>query len=392
MNMEVTKQRLQMITVTIKNLTLVGEKNNEKCYSGLLDLSFINYTKRKDSHPNYFNNNVRGTSFDMQATKSKVLQNKTIKGIYETLDKISEGEDPIIMFEMNQGGSLMCAHIEKIENKNDEYQIIFSNEFHGIGNGQQTISTAYYWKEKNENKNIKPGTLVQFKFFVGYSKEKNNLICVANNTNKPVKNSDLISNDWKEIAEELKEKGIFLIDKKTKTVDTPDGTTQTINLHKDSFLTNLIPSYLGSPWRVGEPNVENDVTERICADDIVEIEKLRDEFDSWFENKKAHLKYKYADYFNAHHLSVKSSLRNLFVGLYNNGLPESKYTSFKKYQNISDKKDISGFFDFCLKAFNQAKNNTIANMTSPKSESFFKTICKSFSDIINVEYDKTIKI
>jgi len=295
----------------IKHLNLISQKGNSKCYGGYLDISFVNHTNKE----NLFDNNVRLQSFDdAKGIKTLKREKPIIGAILETLEKIHKGKDASIMFEMNQGGAMMCESIEEIFSAGKgtgEYEITFSNRFHGIGNGQQTIRTAYY--AKNNGIEIKEGTLLFFKFLVGYSEKENNDICVSNNKHNAVKTMDIVSNSWSDLASDLYNLGINLVYKKDAIRETLVDGMKTIDIYDNGFY-GAISSYVSENiWEGKEKIFDAKYIENIDAQTMMHINDIHESYNDWYVRNQMDVEARFKQIMDKDHKSTKNELRKIFI-------------------------------------------------------------------------------
>ena len=337
----------------VKHLNVIGENGLQKCYGGYLDISFINNTKVDKG---LFMNNVRDTTFDNGLSLSVLNKNKAFKGVYSTLERIESGESPTLMYELNQGGSLMCESIKPTGNT-DEYEITLIQDYHGVGNGQQTLSTAWYFKEKNK-KEIKNNTLIFFKFLESYGKEKSQEICIANNTNVKINNLDLISNSWNDISNALNNMGIYLKHKANKSKVITNNSQRVIDLTDDNFYNIMNAYHKLQPWKSGQEIIDESLLEGITANILIEIDDLRIEFNKWYLDNLQRFK------------GIRKENEKKFSVLRERGISRSFFFACYKlhYDPILT---IEKFFDICLESFEATIGNDEKGITNLK---YFKTL------------------
>ena len=343
---------MRKFIANVKFLNEIGKDGLQKCYGGYLDISFINNTKVDKT---LFNNNVRDTTFNNTSRLSELMKNKAFSGVYKTLEKIENGASPILMFELNQGGSLMCESIKETGNT-DEYEITLTEDFHGFGNGQQTLSTAWYYRKNN--KDIKPNTLIFFKFFESYKRELSQQICVANNTNVRINNMDLISNSWNSIAYSLEKKGIHLKHKLNKDFIKPEG-LRVIDITEDNFY-NVINAYQKlQPWKSGNDIIDNSLLEGMTPELLIKLDDLRLEFNDWFLENYSTFK------------EIREKNEKKFSTLREKGISKSFFIACHKlhYDPILTNNE---FFNICLESF----VDTIDEFNSITNSKYFNTFEK----------------
>lgn len=353
---------MRKFTAKVKNLNLIGQDGLQKCYGGYLDISFINNTNVDKT---LFNNNVRDTTFDNGLSKSVLNKNKAFKGVYSTLEKIENGAPTILMYELNQGGSLMCESIKATGNP-DEYEITLIQDYHGFGNGQQTLSTAWYYKNKNQ-KNIKDNTLIFFKFLESYSKEKSQEICIANNTNVKISNLDLISNSWNDIAKSLSNMGIYLKHKSNKSKEIDTKYNRVIDLTDDNFYNIINAYHKEQPWKSGQEIIDESLLEGMTHNILIKIDDLRIEFNKWYLNNIQRFK------------NLRAENEEKFSTLREKGISRSFFFAcYKKhYKPILS---IEQFFDICLESFEATIPDDNKKITN---NAYFKTL--EYVVSVNVE-------
>lgn len=346
---------MRKFIANVKHLNLVGSNGLQKCYGGYLDISFINNTKVDKG---LFMNNVRDTTFDKGLSLSFLNKNKAFKGVYSTLERIESGESPTLMYELNQGGSLMCESIKPTGNP-DEYEITLIQDYHGFGNGQQTLSTAWFFRDKTK-KDIKTNTLIFFKFLESYNKEKSQEICIANNTNVKINNLDLISNSWNDIAKELSNMGIYLKHKSNKTKDITNKSQRVIDLTDDNFYNIINAYHKEQPWKSGQEIIDESLLEGMTPDILIKIDDLRIEFNKWFLENLQTFK------------DIRSENENKFSTLREKGISRSLFFAcHKKYYDTSGILTTKEFFDICLESFEATIGNDDKKITNL---SYFKIL------------------
>jgi len=348
------------IKMKIKNLYLAGEEGSEKTMTGLLDLSTLVTLNKIDK--NLFNVNVRGNTIGNKPPKN----HKVFNNIKDTLIKISKGEAQKISFlNKNNGVCIMCDSIKSL---GDElYELNIPQEYHGFGNGQQTISSVYH-VYKTLGITIEKDTLTQVKIMIGYNKDECYDVCTANNTNIKINNRDIISNSWNNIAKTLRKNGWVLVSKADKTSMITPGKKGTIELHKDSFYNLLNAYHRENPWKVGQEIVDTDLLTGMTGDILVKVHNLKLDLNKWLSNNTERVM-SYKPLFDASHLSPYGTLKNLFI------------TCHKKW--YSDKISNEEFFDICFNAFEQLLPGR-ATKQSIKSEGFSKNVFGKVQNLVHI--------
>jgi hypothetical protein len=244
---------------------------NGVTYSGFVRLADL-VSAHKIHGKELYEGNVRG---QLASTHSQILKNPTCKSILETLEEIHSGKlEPTTFFNGSQGCLIMC---DSLSISSGTYIAEIKHDYQGIGNGQQTINTSYFFSNRQE---ISPNILIPIKIMVGYSKKDFQSACVRNNTSSKVSQKSVISNDWSNIAKQLNKIGITLVYKvdavKTKTKG------RIINLHEKNYY-NILNSYFNeTPWITGNQVINEFRVDSVTIDDLLKLDNFKIELVKWF--------------------------------------------------------------------------------------------------------------
>lgn len=298
--------------------------SNKKIQPGVTYFGFVRLADLVSAHKIYgkelYEGNVRG---QLASTNSQILKNQTSKGIYETLGDIHSGKlDPVTFYNGNAGCLIMC---ETLSVSGDKYQADIKYPYQGIGNGQQTINTAYFFSNKQE---INPDVLIPIKIMVGYSRKDFQSACVRNNTSNRISQKSVISNDWSNLAKELDMVGITLV-YKIDAVKPKSSGGRIINLNEKNYY-NILNSYFNeNPWVTGNDIIKSgfDVS-KITVNDLLKVDSFKNDLVNWFNN------------------NIKNYNNNLFdsgrIGYIQNLI----VTAFSKYYDNSI--STSDFIELCF--------------------------------------------
>lgn len=358
----------------IQNLHLIHSDGESACYGGYLDISFVNHTTPE----NLFDNNVRLQTFDNTKSPKTLAREKPVIGsILETLTAINDGTAHTSrLFIMNQGGAIMCESLQQT-NQPDVYKITLTNSAHGIGNGQQTIRTAYYFKEQN-NTLIKPGTLMFFKFLVNYSEIENNEICIANNKHNHVKNIDHLSNHWKDLADKLLKENYTLVYKNDKA-NNNKITGQKIDIYGTKMYSAIIAFTTMKIDQLKDEISNKEFTyeqiKQLDTDTIKSVHELTQIFEKWYAKNVT--EQDYLTIKGKTNIAPKNELQKIFIAttklIYNN---ENKTLDHKEI--TTNEQHINHLFDCAFEAIMHCINNSSQKyngMTRTKSvETLFDTL------------------
>jgi len=340
---------------------------------GYIDLSsFIKNLPHEDGILNneIFRINVRGNTITTPKLNKKGRSKHTVyDGVVDTLQRIESGENTDLMFLSNQGCLIMCESCTPVSGKPNTYEIVFSKEHHGFGNGQQSIRSTFY-SFHNLGINILPGTCIFVKITEGFDSKESVEICHNNNNSKSINNKDKVSNTFIEngIFDELAQKGYFLKCKKDsdiKEVDAKIYPNGIIDLHDQSGFYNLLNAYhKETPWNAGTGIVDDELLENVTSKIILDVQQLKLDLEKWIEKNKLRV-YQYKQFFDEAHLGPYGPIKNLFT------------TCFKKhYQNFltghnETKSWVSTiskneFFDICFECF-ESKVPSFSKAVSKKT-------------------------
>lgn len=264
----------------VKSLTQVSCNGTKETYLAVVDLRDLIDANNKIGSQLY-TVNVRGKLF---SGKKPDRKNPVYIGIENTLiDIYNDNKLAPDFLNNNNGCLLICDSIET--SSPNKYEITINQPYHGIGNGQQTISIASFINNKYPVSN---GVYVVVKIMVGYDSVECFAACDANNNSNKVTKKDLKSNDWTFLSNELFDMGYTLHHKRDAIIPKGDNI---INIYETGFYNILNSYHTEKPWITG-----NEVTNildinTLTTDIILEVFNIKKNIDNWF---KMNL-YKYDD-------------------------------------------------------------------------------------------------
>ena len=180
-------------------LNILSVKNYSKTKKGIVsDANMLSLIQAKrENQEKLFSVNVRGDLFNIKT----IRKNPVANSIKETIIQIMENKiEPNSFYWRNQGGIMFAKSITDIGD--GYYEVEMTEEYHGIGNGQQTISLSDYFSNKYEiHKDIE----MPMRILIGFSEKECREMCKTNNTSNKITTKDVISNDWSTIAKEWQE-------------------------------------------------------------------------------------------------------------------------------------------------------------------------------------------
>ncbi len=287
---------------------------NGVTYSGFVRLADL-VSAHKIQGKELYEGNVRG---QLASTRGQILKNPTSKGILKTLEEIHDGKlDPITFYNGNAGCLIMC---ETLGISGDKYIAEIKHSYQGIGNGQQTINTAYFFSQKQE---INPDILVNVKIMVGYSKKDFQSACVRNNTSNRISQKSVISNDWSNIAKQLDTVGITLV-YKTDAVKPNKSKGRVINLFEKNYY-NILNSYFnGTPWITGDEIIKSGFSvDSVTVNELLKLDDFKIEIVKWFNDNIQNYDTKLFDYGRIGY--IQNLIVTAFSKYYDNSLSKSEF-------------------------------------------------------------------
>lgn len=260
-------------------LNILSVKNYSKTKKGIVsDANMLSLIQAKrENQEKLFSVNVRGDLFNIKT----IRKNPVANSIKETIIQIMENKiEPNSFYWRNQGGIMFAKSITDIGD--GYYEVEMTEEYHGIGNGQQTISLSDYFSNKYEiHKDIE----MPMRILIGFSEKECREMCKTNNTSNKITTKDVISNDWSTIAKEWQElNGTNLIYKrdgqKIKT------TEKDIILFETNYY-NMVSSYhTQKPWIAGNAITSVFGPSDTNATKMNECNEVINLFNEWFENNE----------------------------------------------------------------------------------------------------------
>lgn len=284
--------------------------------------------------------NVRGSLFTGKSPDSK---NRVFRGITETLINISKGElSPNTFLNGNQGCLLMC---ESIQGDLKKYEITISEIYHGIGNGQQTISVASFVNKKFP---IRKDVSIPIKIMVGYTPEECYSACEYNNTSNKISLKNIISNDWEPISKQLLRLGYILHYKQDKVIVKSENL---INIWERNFYNFLNAYHCETPWISGDKTISNGFNiSQVSVKSLLDVVLIKSKIDDWFSK------------------NIKKFDTSLFDADRTGYIGNIIVTAYKKYYDGSMSVD-----DFIKLCFVDVIYPTIISQNKRVNSSFFTT-------------------
>jgi len=345
---------------------------------GYLDLSsFIKNLPHQNGvlEKELFSINVRGNTITTPKLNKKGKSKHTVyDGVVDTLKRIESGENADLMFLNNQGCLIMCESCMPVSGKPDTYEIVFSKEHHGFGNGQQSIRSTFY-SLHNLGINILPETCIFVKITEGFDSKESVEICHNNNNSKSINNKDKVSNTFIEngIFDDIAKKGYFLKCKRDSDIKSADPNLYPngmIDLQDPTGFFNLLNAYhKETSWKVGSAIVDDELLKYVTSDIILEVQDLKVDLEKWLNKNKSRIS-NYKPHFDEDHLGVNGPLKNLFA------------TCFKKYyQNFLSKEE---FFNICFDCF-ESKVPSRLTAKGLKTEGFALLVFDKVKDAMYIK-------
>lgn len=299
--------------------------------------------------------NVRGYLSNSKPT-SEDRKKPVFSGIMTTMGKIRENPKKSYLLTIGHNGcTIMCESIERIHG--DIYEVTLTNDYHGIGNGQQTTYITE-WIDKNFP--ISDDVTIQCTMVVGLSEEECNYICKANNTSNKIDKKDIKSREWKRIDTELKTLGITFNYKKEK-----EGQYD-INIFDKNYYNMICAYFTNRPWVDGQSVADIINLDKITGKDMIEMDRLKKIIDNWFEVNDEEVK----KYENTMDITRLGGLKSYMISLYTDGdIQETVKPFIKKYGEVS-------FFQLI---FEDVIENILKNEKNKVSSNYFN---KKFYDLI----------
>ena len=309
-----------------------------------------------------FSVNVRGCLSNSKPT-SQERKKPVFRGIMSTMDKIRKNPEKGYLLTMgNNGCTIMCDSLERISG--DIYEITLTHDYHGIGNGQQTI---YITEWIDTNYPISSDVTIICRMIVGLPEDECNHICMANNTSNKIDKKDIKSIEWKRISTELKTLGITFNYKKEK-----EGQYD-INIFTDNYY-NMIGAYFSNkPWVNGQEVADIIKLYDISGKEMIEMDRVKKIIDDWFETNTNEVK----KHGNKMDITRKGYLKNIMISLYTDVKIQARVKPFiKKYGDVK-------FFELIFKV---VINTIEENETTKVSSNYFnKKTYELLSKSIEVE-------
>ena len=322
------------------------EGQKQKWLTCEVSLSSLIEAKRKLGKE-LFSVNVRGCLSNNKPT-SQERKKPVFRGIMSTMNKIRENPQKGYLLTMgNNGCTIMCESIERISG--DIYEITLTHDYHGIGNGQQTI---YITEWIDTNYPISSDVTIICRMSVGLSEDECNHICMANNTSNKIDKKDIKSIEWKRISTELKTLGITFNYKKEK-----EGQYD-INIFADNYY-NMIGAYFSNkPWVNGQEVADIIKLYNISGKEMIEMDRVKKIIDDWFETNSNEVK-KHGNKMDTTRLGY---LKNIMISLYTDVKIQARVKPFiKKYGDVK-------FFE---RIFEVVIDTIEENETTKVSSSYF---------------------
>ena len=298
-----------------------------------------------------FSVNVRGCLSNSKPT-SQERKKPVFRGIMNTMDKIRENPEKGYLLTMgNNGCTIMCSSIERISG--DIYEITLTHDYHGIGNGQQTI---YITEWIDTNYPISSDVTIICRMAIGLPEDACNHICMANNTSNKIDKKDIKSIEWKRISAELKTLGITLNYKKEKEKE-KEGQYD-IDIFSENYY-NMIGAYFSNkPWVNGQEVVDIIKLYDISGKEMIEMDRVKNIIDDWFKANSNEVK----KHSNKMDTTRMGYLKNIMISLYTDVKIQSRVKPFiKKYGDVK-------FFE---RIFKVVINTIEENETTKVSSNYF---------------------
>jgi hypothetical protein len=313
--------------------------------------------------------NVRKTLYE----KVKVQKNPVFLGISRTLINIYNGiESPDCFIDKCIGVSLMC---DSLNFNLNTYEVILTEDYHGVGNGQQTINISDITNNKYP---ISDDVYIRVQIMVGKSEKECTSACTALNTSNKLSQKDIISKDWDPIAKQLKKIGYTLLSKTDKSIP-KQLPRNVINLMSENFYNFLNAYHCETPWITGDETIKRGLNGGsgfnvglVSVQSLLEVDNLKNQLDIWFMNNISNYDTTIFD-------STRTGyIKNVIV------------TAYKKYFNKSNM-SLSKFIHIC---FDDIYRNQIVveyNRTKRQLKSNFfsgnQSNCNSMLNSIEKEID-----
>ena len=309
-----------------------------------------------------FSVNVRGCLSNSKPT-SQERKKPVFRGIMSTMDKIRKNPEKGYLLTMgNNGCTIMCDSLERISG--DIYEITLTHDYHGIGNGQQTI---YITEWIDTNYPISSDVTIICRMIVGLPEDECNHICMANNTSNKIDKKDIKSIEWKRISTELKTLGITFNYKKEK-----EGQYD-INIWAENYY-NMIGAYFSNkPWINGQEVADIIKPYNISGKEMIEMDRVKKIIDDWFETNTNEVK----KHSNKMDTTRMGYLKNIMISLYTDVKIQARVKPYiKKYGDVK-------FFELIFKV---VINTIEENETTKVSSNYFnKKTYELLSKSIEVE-------
>lgn len=291
-----------------------------------------------------FSVNVRGYLSNNKPT-SEERKKPVFKGIMESMNEIRETPQIGYLLTLgNNGCTIMCESIERISN--DIYEITLTNDYHGIGNGQQT---TYISEWIDSNYPISNDVTILCKMTVGFSEEECIKICKANNTSNKIDKKDIKSVEWKRIHEELKTLGISFNYKKEK-----EGQYD-INIFDENYYNMIGAYFTNRPWVTGQEVTDIIKLDNISGKDMIEMDRVKKIIDGWFETNSNEVK----KHGNKMDITRLGYLKNIMISLYTDVKIQSRVKPFiKKYGDV---KFFELIFEVVIKTLEENEKTKVSS-------------------------------
>lgn len=329
-------------------------------YAKLID--FV--SAHKTLGENLYEVNVRKTLYD----KVKTKRNPVFIGISKTLINIYNGAlTPDCFIDRCIGVSLMC---DSLNYNLESYEVTLTESFHGVGNGQQTITISDIINNKYP---ISDDIYIRVQIMVGKSQEECTSACTALNTSNKLSQKDIISKDWDPIALQLKKLGYILLSKTDKSIPKvlPPNV---INLMSENFYNFLNAYHCETPWVTGDETIKKGFNVGlVSAQSLLEVANLKNHLDTWFTNN-----------INNYDTSMFDSTRTGYI-------KNVIITAYKQYFRKSHM-NLTDFINMCFNDIYETQIKVEYNRTKRQLKpNFFsgnRTNCDSMLKSIEKEIEK----
>lgn len=329
-------------------------------YAKLIDFVSAHKTLGED----LYEVNVRKTLYGPHIKKD----NPVFKGISKTLIDIYNGVlTPDCFIDRCIGVSLMC---ESLSSNLESYEVTLTENYHGVGNGQQTITISDIINNKYP---ISEDIYIRVQIMVGKSQDECTSACTALNTSNKLSQKDIISKDWNPIALQLKKLGYVLLSKTDKSIPKilPPNV---INLMSENFYNFLNAYHCETPWITGDETIKKGFNvSLVSVQSLLEVAYLKNQLDNWFSNN-----------INNYDTTIFDSTRTGYI----KNVIITAYKKYFKKSNLS----ITDFIHLCFDDIYQNQILVEFNRTKKQLKSSFfsgnQTNCDTMLKSIEKELEK----